>query len=289
MTNQWNAAEYDAKHAFVYQKAKGLVELLAPKPGERILDLGCGTGALTAEIAARGTEVLGVDRSEEMIAQARKKFPALQFEMLDARELRVRLQQIDARSRSGTAGKADEASKIGKEDRTEEAGEGRSLGFDAVFSNAVLHWIPEAEEVIAGVAWVLKPRGRFVAEFGGKGNIQSLVTGFQTAFAVLGMRPPEGVSPWFYPSVAEYAGLLEKHGLEVREASLFDRPTALEEGERGLENWIRVFRRTFVEKMGEGNTERWIREVERQCRSELFRDGSWVLDYRRLRIAAWKA
>lgn len=289
MTNQWNAAEYDAKHAFVYEKAKGLVELLAPKPGERILDLGCGTGALTAEIAARGTEVLGVDRSEEMIAQARKKFPALQFGVLDARELRVKLQQIDARSRSATAGKAGGASKIGKEDRIEEAGEVRSLGFDAVFSNAVLHWIPEAEEVIAGVAWVLKPGGRFVAEFGGKGNIQSLVTAFQRAFAVLGMRPPEGVSPWFYPSVAEYAGLLEKHGLPVREASLFDRPTTLEEGERGLENWIRVFRRTFVEKMGETSTERWIREVERQCRSELFRDGSWVLDYRRLRIAAWKA
>lgn len=288
MTNQWNAAEYDAKHAFVYEKAKGLVELLAPKPGERILDLGCGTGALTAEIAARGTEVLGVDRSEEMIAQARKKFPTLQFEVLDVRELRVKLQQ-DARSRSDSARKADGASKIDKEDRTEEAGEVRSLGFDAVFSNAVLHWIPEAEEVIDGVAWVLKPGGRFVAEFGGKGNIQNLVTGFQRAFAALGMRPPEGVSPWFYPSVAEYAGLLEKHGLEVREASLFDRPTALEEGERGLENWIRVFRRTFVEKMGEGNAERWIREVERQCRSQHFRDGSWVLDYRRLRIAAWKA
>ncbi|HEX8882095.1 MAG TPA: methyltransferase domain-containing protein [Candidatus Acidoferrum sp.] len=280
MTNQWNATEYDAKHAFVYEKAKGLVELLAPKPGERILDLGCGTGALTAEIAARGTEVLGVDRSEEMIAQARKKFPALQFEVLDARELRVRLQQIDARSRSGTAG---------KEDTIEEAREVRSLGFDAVFSNAVLHWIPEAEDVIAGVAWVLKPGGRFVAEFGGKGNIQNLVMGFQRAFAALGLRPPEGVSPWFYPSVAEYAGLLEKHGLEVREASLFDRPTALEEGERGLENWIRVFRQTFVEKMGEAKAERWIREVEHQCRNEHFRDGSWVLDYRRLRIAAWKA
>src|SRR2546429_373175 len=90
MTNQWNAAEYDAKHAFVYEKAKGLVDLLAPKAGERILDLGCGTGALTAEIAGRGAEVLGVDRSEEMIAQARKKFPQLRFEMMDARELRFR-------------------------------------------------------------------------------------------------------------------------------------------------------------------------------------------------------
>ena len=253
MTNQWNAAEYDAKHAFVYEKAKGLVELLAPKAGERILDLGCGTGVLTTEIAGRGAEILGVDRSEEMIVQARKKFPALPFETLDARELRFEAE------------------------------------FDAVFSNAVLHWIPEAEQVIAGVARALKPGGRLVAEFGGKGNIQRLVAGFHGAFSALGMRPPDEVGPWFYPSVAEYAGLLERHGLEVREASLFDRPTVLEEGERGLENWIRVFRQTFLEKMGEENAQRWIREVERQCRAELFKDGSWELDYRRLRIAAWKA
>ena len=272
MSNQWNAAEYDAKHAFVYEKAKGLVELLAPKAGERILDLGCGTGALTAEIAARGAEVLGVDRSEEMIAQARKKFPALRFEVMDALELRAK-----ALTKAGGAGNTDEA------------------GFDAVFSNAVLHWIPDAEEVIAGVARVLKPAcagrpgGRFVAEFGGKGNIQRLVAGFHRALAALDLRPPEEVGPWFYPSVAEYAGLLEKHGLEVREASLFDRPTMLEDGERGLENWIRVFRQTFVEKMGETDAQRWISEVERQCRNDLFRDGRWVLDYRRLRIAAWKA
>ena len=253
MSNQWNAAEYDAKHAFAYEKAKGLVELLAPRAGERILDLGCGTGALTAEIAGSGAELLGVDRSEEMISQARRKFPALQFEALDARELR-----FDAE-------------------------------FDAVFSNAVLHWIPEAQQVIAGVARALKPGGRFVAEFGGKGNIQRLVDGFHRAFAALGMPEPEGVSPWFYPSVAEYAGLLERQGLEVRQAWLFDRPTMLEEGERGLENWIRLFRQTFLEKMSEENGQRWIREVERQCRSELFRNGSWELDYRRLRIAAWKA
>src|SRR5215472_10023781 len=128
MANQWNAAEYDAKHAFVYEKAKGLVELLAPKAGERILDLGCGTGVLTTEIAGRGAEILGVDRSEEMIVQARKKFPALPFETLDARELRFEAE------------------------------------FDAVFSNAVLHWIPKAKQVIAGVAQALKPGGRFVAD-----------------------------------------------------------------------------------------------------------------------------
>jgi len=127
-----------------------------------------------------------------------------------------------------------------------------------------------------------------VAEFGGQGNMEKLVKGFHRAFSAVRIPEPEGVSPWFYPSVAEYAGLLEKHGLEVREASLFERPTVLEEGERGLENWIRVFRQTLLEKMGEESARRWIQEVERQCKGELFQDGSWVLDYRRLRIAAWK-
>src|SRR5271154_4631239 len=110
MTNQWDAAQYDANHAFVYVKAKALVDLLAPKAGERILDLGCGTGALAAEIAGRGAQILGVDQSEQMISQARKKFPVMKFEVLDARELRFNAE------------------------------------FDAVFSNAVLHWIPEAEQ-----------------------------------------------------------------------------------------------------------------------------------------------
>jgi trans-aconitate methyltransferase len=252
MPNQWNAAEYDAKHSFVYEKGKGVVELLAPQPGERILDLGCGTGALTAEIAASGADIRGIDSSEEMISQARKKFPALKFQVLDARELPFRAE------------------------------------FDAIFSNAVLHWIPEPEKVIAGVAKALKPAGRFVAEFGGNRNLQKLVAGFRRAFSVLGIREPEGVSPWFYPSIAEYASLLEGRGLEVREASLFDRPTKLEGGERGLENWIRMFRQTFLEKMGEPNAQQWIKEVERQCRSNLFKNGNWELDYRRLRIAAWK-
>jgi trans-aconitate methyltransferase len=253
MTNQWDAGQYDAKHAFVYEKAKGLVDLLAPEAGERILDLGCGTGVLTAEIAGRGAKVFGIDRSAEMVAQAKSKFPALKFEVVDATRL-----EFDGE-------------------------------FDAVFSNAVLHWIPEAEKVAGGIARALKTGGRFVAEFGGKGNIQTLVKAFHRAFAALGMREPEDVSPWFYPGIAEYAGLLEKHRLEVRSAMLFERPTVLEDGSRGLENWIRVFRQTYVEKMGEESAAKWIHEVERQCRAELFQDGNWVLDYRRLRIAAQKS
>lgn len=250
MTNQWDPEQYDAKHAFVYEKAKALVDLLAPKAGERILDLGCGTGVLTAEIAGRGAEILGIDRSEEMVGQAKSKFPTLKFEVVDATQLKFEAE------------------------------------FDAVFSNAALHWIPEAEKVIRGVSRALKPGGRFVAEFGGKGNIKTLVRAFHSAFAALGIREPEGVSQWFYPSIAEYSGLLERHELEVRQASLFERPTVLDDGTRGLENWIRVFRQTYVEKLGEATTAKWIREVERQCRPLLFHEGDWVLDYRRLRLVA---
>ena len=249
---KWDAELYDARHAFVWEKAKGLVELLAPKPGERILDLGCGTGALTAEIAACGAEVFGIDRSVEMIAEARKKFPALRFEVMDARELAF-------------------------------AGE-----FDAVFSNAVLHWIRQPERVVAGVEKALRPGGRFIAEFGGKGNVQRLVAGMERACQSMGISPAVTSANWYYPGIAEYAGLLEMHGLEVRHATLFARPTKLEEGERGLDNWIRMFIQAFMDAVRPERLEAWIREVERQARQDLWKGEYWELDYRRLRIAAWK-
>ncbi len=249
---KWDAGLYDARHSFVWEKAKALVELLAPKAGERILDLGCGTGALSAEIAACGAAVFGVDRSAEMIAEARKKFPGLRFEVMDARELAF-------------------------------AGE-----FDAVFSNAVLHWIIEPERVIAGVAKALGPGGRFVAEFGGKGNIQRLVDGMERAAEAMGISQVAPANSWYYPSIAEYSGLLEMHGLEVRQAVLFARPTKLEEGEKGLENWLRMFTGPFLDAVGPERQEVWIREVERQTRQELWKGEYWELDYRRLRIAAWK-
>ena len=194
---QWDAELYDAKHAFVWEKARGLLDWLAPGNGERILDLGCGTGQLAAEIAARGAHVTGVDRSPEMVAEARKKFPALRFVVGDARALPF--------------GEA----------------------FDAVFSNAALHWIPEALPVVQGISRALKPGGRFVAEFGGKGNVESVVAAMEYGLEALDL-PRHGANPWYNPSIAEYSALLEKHGLEVRQASLFHRPTRLEDGKNGL-------------------------------------------------------
>jgi trans-aconitate methyltransferase len=247
----WDANLYDEKHSFVWKKAADLLELLAPQAGERILDVGCGTGHLTAQIASAGAEVVGIDSSEEMIREARGRYAHLRFEVGDAREIRL------------------------------------PETFDAVFSNATLHWIREPERVIASIHRVLKPGGRFIAEFGGKGNVQKLMNAFFRAFAALGMPHGSEMNLWYYPSVAEYAGLLEAQGFEVDFAALFPRPTVLEDAERGLEAWIRMFgRQSFLARVPEEQRDLWIREVERQCRGELFRNGSWELDYRRLRVRA---
>jgi trans-aconitate methyltransferase len=251
-TEKWDASLYDARHAFVWEKAKGVVELLAAKPGERILDLGCGTGTLAAEIAARGAHVVGVDRSFEMIDAARRKFPAIQFEVCDARSLPF------------------------------------SAEFDGVFSNAALHWIPEAESVVEGVSRSLKLGGRFIAEFGGKGNVRIVVAALENALAQLGISS-DGVSPWFYPSVAQYAALLEKHALEVSEAALFERPTKLEDGDRGLATWITMFGSSFLERVPEDERTAFLSAAEHAARPSLWKGEHWELDYRRLRIAAWKA
>ena len=248
---KWDAGLYDARHAFVWEKAKGVVQLLAAKGGERILDLGCGTGTLTAEIATSGAQMVGVDRSFEMIEAARKKFPAIQFEVCDARALPF------------------------------------SAEFDAVFSNAALHWIPEAGSVVEGVSRSLKPGGRFIAEFGGKGNVRNVVAALESALRQLAISSG-GANPWFYPSVSQYAALLEKHALEVREASLFERPTRLEDGQRGLATWIAMFGNSFLERVPADQRTAFIRAAGHAARPSLWQDDHWELDYRRLRIAAWK-
>ena len=250
-TAKWDAGLYDDKHSFVWKMAAGLVELLDPKAGERILDVGCGTGHLTARIAASGALTCGIDQSPEMIRQAREKFPELRFEVMDAREISM-----------------------------EES-------FDAVFSNATLHWIKEPERVIRGIVKVLNPGGRFVAEFGGKGNVAELMEAAESAWKKVRPGTPFD-SPWYYPSVAEYTGLLEQHGLEVTYALLFDRPTPLEDGERGLRTWLDMFGGSMTEKLIAADGERLAEEIERQARSKLFKEGQWVVDYRRLRIVARK-
>jgi trans-aconitate methyltransferase len=249
-TNNWNTSLYDQKHSFVSEYGKSLIPLLEPQPGESILDIGCGTGHLTKAIAETGTHVIGIDSSASMIETARTTYPDLEFQVADARNFTF------------------------------------PTPFDAVFSNAALHWIPEAEEVVRSIAIALKPGGRFVVEFGGKGNIATIISALQQSLREIANR--EADFGWYYPSIGEYTSLLERYGLTVRLALLFDRPTKLEDGENGLRNWLLMFRRDMLEKLSDEMRSQVIERTEAQAHDLLFKEGHWIADYRRLRVVAHK-
>ncbi|HEV2350572.1 MAG TPA: methyltransferase domain-containing protein [Terriglobia bacterium] len=249
-TPEWNAELYDQKHSFVWQYGGDLVNLLSPQPGEYILDLGCGTGHLTAQIAEAGAHVVGVDSAITMIEQARAHFPALQFELADAQDFHF------------------------------------SEPFDAVFSNAVLHWIVAATRVAGSVSRALKPGGRFVAEFGGRGCVKAILAACRIAQRELGIFPETDLYPWYFPSVAEYSSVLEAQGLVVTSAWLIDRPTKLEDGELGLRHWIKMFCNNFLSTLSQNKQEDFFLKLDEVLRPKLFRDGSWIADYKRLRIVA---
>jgi len=246
----WNSNLYEAKHAFVWKAADSLLELLDAQPGERILDLGCGTGHLTEKIATRGTDVIGLDHSQTMLDQARASFPHLRFEQGDARDFSF------------------------------------DQPFDAVFSNATLHWVKPPEQAAACIAKALRPGGRFVAEFGGRGNVRTIESAIHSVANRMGQPLTESL--WFYPSIAEYAAVLEQAGLEVTFATLFDRPTPLS-GEDGLRNWIRMFCGGVLGSLSPQQQNEFLSEVEALTRTTLFRDGCWIADYRRLRLIAVRA
>ena len=240
----WDSRLYESDHAFVWKHGAALVPLLNPRPSERILDLGCGTGQLTSEIGAAGAETLGIDSSADMIGQARQNYPKLKFQLADARSLQV------------------------------------SESFDAVFSNAALHWIPDARPVTQAIYHALKPGGRFVAEFGGKGNTGQVMAALEQAGAADPLRT------FYYPTVGEYSTLLESEGFEVRLATLFDRPTELEDPVRGLEQWLLMFQQKALDTIPPDLRRKAIADVEERLRPSLFYDGKWHIDYRRLRIVA---
>jgi trans-aconitate methyltransferase len=245
--DRWDARLYESKHAFVWKYGAALLEMLAPQSGERILDLGCGTGHLTAQLAAAGANVIGLDQSPAMIEQAKKAYPQLQFVPGDARDFAF------------------------------------AEPFDAVFSNATLHWIREAERAIACVRRALKPGGRFVAEFGGKGNVKAICAALMNAAQAIGLT--QWQHSWYYPSIGEYTALLERDGLEVTYAHLFDRPTALE-GEEGMRDWIAMFRCDLLNLVPSEKRDRFWSHIETELRPTFYRDGQWFADYRRLRIVA---
>jgi trans-aconitate methyltransferase len=250
LLNQWDAEAYDQKHAFVFEYGEDLLSLLAPQPGERILDVGCGTGHLTNKIAATGAQVVGLDSSPEMIATGRATYPEVEFVLADASDFSF------------------------------------AEPFDAIFSNAALHWVERAEAAVICMARALRPGGRFVIEMGGYGNIERIAVALEGAARDLLGR--EVTARNFFPRVSEYSSLLEKHGFEVRTAHLFDRPTRLEDGTSGLRHWIAMFRGQLLADASADERETILRRVEDVLRPVLFRDGSWFADYRRLRVTAIK-
>lgn len=242
----WEAARYAANARFVADLGLPVVELLAPQPGERILDLGCGDGVLTRRLVEIGCSVVGVDAAPDMV-----------------REACVR--GVDARLADGA-------------DLTFAA------EFDAVFSNAALHWMSaDPDAVIAGVARALRPGGRFVGEFGGQGNVAAIVVAL---VAVLARRGIDGAAliPWYFPTPDEYRQRLERLGFKVERIDLIPRPTPLP---TGMAAWLETFADPFLRTVPE--TERGpIRAEAVDLLQHVLRDntGRWTADYVRLRFAA---
>lgn len=241
----WNPEQYRANAAFVAELGKPVLDLLAPSATDRVLDLGCGDGSLTVELARLGCAVVGVDSSENMIEAARGS-------------------GVEAHVMDGT--------------NLEFASE-----FDAVFSNAALHWMKPPEDVLAGVWRALKPGGRFVGEFGGSGNVGTIIRAIEAALEARGHR---AVCPWFFPTPEQYSALLRQAGFEVRSTELFTRPTPLPEDMRG---WLETFAGSYFAAIEEKEREELVSEIvetlDPQSRDE---KGRWVADYVRLRFSAEK-
>lgn len=248
MIQSWNPTVYAEVGAFVPTLGAGVFEWLAPQSGERILDLGCGDGQLTSKIAASGADVLGVDASPEMIAATQRR--GIEAQLCNAEALPFRAE------------------------------------FDAVFSNAALHWVRDQDAMLAGVRRALKPGGRFVAEMGGHGNIASIQVALAAVLARHGLtRQFTAEQMNYFPTPAAYRARLERQGFAVEEIQLIPRPTPL--GDSGMHGWLTTFRRGVLEAIPEALRPTVLDEtvalLEPVLRDE---PGNWAADYVRLRFVA---
>jgi SAM-dependent methyltransferase len=249
MAQTWDPLAYERNGAFVHGLGSGVLEWLDVQPGEYILDLGCGQGQLTQRIADAGAHVLGADASPEMVAVARER--GIEAELARAEELPF--------------------------------GEAT---FDAVFSNAALHWVRDQDAMMQQVYRVLRPGGRFVAELGGHGNIAAIRVAFTAVLDRHGFGDREdGVN--YYPTAESYAERLKKHGFKVEQITIFPRPTKL--GESGMEGWLRTFRRGVLDGLPQGVSDTVVTQTS-ELLAPVLRDdgGSWIADYVRLRFIARK-
>jgi trans-aconitate methyltransferase len=241
----WNPASYAINARFVSDLGEPLLALLDGKPDEVILDLGCGDGALTQKIAAAGCKVYGCDASLAQLHATRAH--GIEVFVMDGQQL------------------------------------GLKRRFDAVFTNAALHWMKQAEKVVEGVAASLKPKGRFAGEFGGKGNVETIRQALHGALRNRGIDP-WSVDPWYYAAPQKYTDLLKRHGFTVEYIELIPRPTKLPGDILG---WLEVFAQPFSKAMAESQRTEFLDEVRVQLQPKLQKsDSSWYADYVRLRFKA---
>lgn len=243
----WNADEYKKHASFVPSLSNEVMDLLSPQQGEEILDIGCGDGELTFEIKQIGCSVIGIDSSSSMVKSTKKR--GIEAYVIDGHKLTY-------------------------QDK-----------FDAVFSNAALHWLTKPEQVIKGVYKALKLNGRFVAEFGGNGNIAALIKAMQEVFDE-NKDFGDFIQPWYFPTISEYKELLEKNGFEVKNIKLIPRPTPLN---CGVEKWLEIFAEGITNHLNIEQTKLFLSLVEDKLSTILYTDDDgWVADYVRLRFEAKK-
>lgn len=249
MTNQsWHATQYSQHASFVAELGSSVVTLLNPSPGERILDLGCGDGTLTEKLKNLGASVFGIDSSQTMIDAAKEK--GLDAAVMNGEHLTFHEE------------------------------------FDAVFSNAALHWMTDYQSVVKGVYAALKPHGRFIGEFGGHGNIQCLINAMREIFTE---NPGLGefYIPWYFPTDRDYATLLTENGFRINSIGLIPRPTPLPSGVR---EWLKIFANYLISELDNDEVENFLVSVEDRVKPNLFSEHrGWVVDYVRLRFSASKA
>lgn len=244
---EWNACRYAVNARFVSDLGQAVFDLLEPRPGECILDLGCGDGALTEKLVAVGAQVVGVDASPDMVAAAKAR--GIDARLMDAYNLDFH-------------------------------GE-----FDAVFSNAAMHWMKrDPDAVIRGVRRALKPGGRFASEMGGHGCVAAIVVALCAALERRGISNPESLLPWYFPTVDGYTSRLKRAGFAIEYIALIPRPTLLPTGMRG---WLETFAIPLTKALAESDRSAFLDEVTERLRPVLCDEqGRWTADYMRLRFLA---
>lgn len=250
MNIKWDAEDYRDNFSFVHEYGEAVIELITAEKGSRVIDLGCGNGALSRVLKDRGFDVLGIDASEEMIGLAKEKYGDIEFRTGDALSFSIEQKA------------------------------------DVIFSNAVFHWIDadKQETMLRNIAGQIKPGGQLVCEFGGHGCAEAVHSTLEKLFGERGIIYPR---TFYFPTIGEYTPLLEKCGFITKYALLFDRPT-LQKSENGLSDWIKMFVKTPFEGMDRAIADEIIEEAEDILRPVLCKEGKWYIDYVRIRLKAVK-